>query len=110
MSVSIQDLFNRLPGSFVPEKAANIQARVLFHLTGEKGGDWVVSIQDGTCVVTSGSENDPSLTFTAEAQDCLDIFYRKLDPTRAFMLGKVRLQGDWSLAMRLTDLFKIEDF
>ncbi len=110
MNISIQDLFDRLPGAFISDKAMNTQARVLFHLTGEKGGDWVVSIQDGTCSVTRGTVTNPSLTFSAEAQDCLDIFYRKLDPTRAFMQGKVSLQGDWGLAMRLTDLFKIEDF
>ncbi len=103
--ISIQELMERLPGAFLPEQAAGVNATVQFNLSGVKGGDWVVRIEDSRLSVESGVTPYPNLTFKAEAQDCLDIFTGKQDGMRAFMQGKLRLVGDMSLAMRLTRLF-----
>jgi len=108
MEITIQDLMDRLPKAFVPEKAAGVNASVLFHLTGEMGGDWVVTIKDQTCVVTQGRKDNTNLIFAAEAQDCLDIFTGKLDEMRAFMQGKLRLTGDMGLATKLAGFFDVQ--
>jgi len=105
--VSIQDLMDRLPQAFQPEMAGGTAATVLFQLSGEGGGEWVVTIARQQCVVEKGSTTNPNLVFTASAQDCLDIFNGKLDGMSAFMRGKLRLQGDMSLAMKLAGFFKV---
>jgi putative sterol carrier protein len=104
--ITIQDLMDRLPLSFLPEKAAGINAVVLFNLTGDRGGQWGVTIQDQHCTVAPGNIANPNVTLTADAQDCLDIFTGKLDGMKAFMQGKLKVTGDWGLAMKLTGLFK----
>ncbi|MDR3577163.1 MAG: SCP2 sterol-binding domain-containing protein [Anaerolineaceae bacterium] len=103
---SIQDLMDRLPAAFLADKAAGVDATVLFNLTGPKGGQWVVAIQNQTCGVEKGTIPNPKLTLTADAQDCLDIFSGKLDGMKAFMQGKLKVSGDFGLAMKLTGLFQ----
>lgn len=108
MEESIQGLMERLPSAFQPEKAQGVSATVWFHLTGEKGGDWVVTIADQLCKVEKGMSDYPKLTFTADAQDCLDIFHGKMDGMKAFMQGRLRLAGDMMLAMKLASFFKTD--
>ena len=105
--ITIQKLMESLPKAFLPEKAAGVNATVLFDLTGEKGGKWGVTIQDQVCTVAPGPLENPKLTLTADAQDVLDIFTGKLDAMRAFMTGKLHMLGDMGLAMKLMNFFSI---
>jgi putative sterol carrier protein len=104
---SIQDLLDRLPGLFVPEKAAGIDAVVQFNLSGDNGGKWFVTIRDQKCSVSSGEAAQPRLVFSASAQDCLDVFTGKLDGMRAYMSGRLKLSGDIGMAMKLTSFFDL---
>jgi putative sterol carrier protein len=105
---SIPQLMDRIPQYFVPEKAAGVDAVVQFSLTGEGGGDWIVTIRDQKCSVIQGVDPNPRLVFSAEAQDCLDILSGKMDGMRAYMRGRLRLKGDMSLAIRLAGFFKLD--
>jgi len=97
---------DRLPSAFLADKASGVDATVLFNLTGPKGGQWLVTIQNEHCTVEAGTTPNPKLTLTADAQDCLDIFSGKLDGMKAFMQGKLKVSGDFGLAMKLTGLFQ----
>jgi putative sterol carrier protein len=92
--------------SFQPEKAAGINAKIQFHITGNQGGDWVASIQDQKLNVEIGTAPNPNLTLSADTQDIFNLVHGKLNPMQAFMQGKVQVKGDMGLAMRLMDLFK----
>lgn len=105
---TIQDLMDALPEAFVAEKAAGVDSSVQFLLSGDKGGDWLVTIRDQQCGVTRERSTSARLTVEADAQDVLDMFLGSLDPMRAYMRGKVRFQGDMGLAMKLTNLFKVD--
>lgn len=106
--VTIQDLMDRLPDFFLPEKAAGIRATVLFELSGERGGDWTVRIQEDTCQVAEGATDQADLRFQASAQDVLDIFYDRLEPMSAYMQGRLRLSGNFGLALKLFGLFAVD--
>lgn len=105
--LNIQSLMDRLPQAFLPERAAGMAATIHFHLTGERGGDWVVTIRDQRCEVAQGSAASPDLLFTADAQDCLDLFTGKLDGLRAYMQGRFQLTGPVKLALKLVELFDV---
>jgi putative sterol carrier protein len=107
MEKTIPELMESIPQYFVPEKASGVDAVVQFHLTGEKGGDWAVTIKNMECSVANGISANPRITFNAEAQDCLDILSGKLDAMRAYMTGKLNVKGDMRLAMRIAGFFKI---
>ncbi len=107
--LAIEDLMAKLPSAFLPEKAAGVNAVVQFNLSGERGGDWYVTIHDQACTVEPGAAQAPNLVFSAAAQDCLDILTGKLDGMRAFMTGKLKLSGDMGLAMKLVGFFRLDE-
>lgn len=105
---TIQDLMNLLPEFFQPQQAAGVNAVIVFELSGDKGGDWTVSIHDQTCTVINEISSPSDLSLTADGQDVLDIICGRMDPLRAYMMGKLRMTGSMGLAMELTKLFKID--
>ena len=107
MPLTLQDLFDRMPGAFLPEKAGDMDAVIQFKLTGEEASDWIVVIKDGACQVEKGEHEDPTMTLSADSQDYKDIVTGKVNPMNSFMQGKVKLQGNLNLAMKFAEIFKL---
>lgn len=107
--LTIDALMELLPDVFLPQNAVGISAVVNFALTGDGGGDWAVIIRDKACAVNKGLAANPDLTLHAKAKDILDLFTGKLDATKALLFGKLRMDGDMRLAMKLIDLFDTKD-
>ncbi|GIV66149.1 MAG: hypothetical protein KatS3mg047_0542 [Bellilinea sp.] len=105
-TVSIQDLMNLLPRYFIPAQAKGIAARIGFDLSGEGGGYWTVVIENQTCRIVKEKIEPLDLTLSGEADVVLDIFRGRLDAMRAYLMGKIKMAGNMSLAMQLTGLFK----
>ncbi len=107
---TIGQLMEALPGAFIPQNAAGIDAVTFFDLSGAMGGQWTVTIRDQKIALLKGEPAEqPTMTLHADGQDVLDIFSGKLDPMRAFMMGKLRVKGNYALAMKLTHLFNLND-
>ncbi len=102
-----QQMMDNMCKAFIPEKAAGVSAIVQYHLTGSDGGDYVVSIENGQCQVTTGTTPNPTMTLTTDAEEYKDIVTGKTNAMTAFMQGKVKLSGDLGLAMKLPNLFKM---
>jgi len=109
MPLSIKDVMERMPDSFLPEKAEGVEAVIQFEFTGEEEGYWVARISEGACHVTAGEVNRPTLTLTSDSQDYLDVLSGKLNGTKAFMQGKLRLIGDLGLAMQMLSYFDLSE-
>ena len=108
MPLTITDLMSKMPGAFLPEKAAGIDAVVHFKFTGSEPGEWNATIKDGKCEVAQGiPRKEPTMTLTADSADYIRIFTGELDGMQAFMQGKIKLGGDLNLAMKLMQMFKI---
>jgi putative sterol carrier protein len=106
-NLSIDDFMSQIPSALRPDKASGVNAVIAFHLTGEQGGDWTITIRDQQCTVEKKVAVNPRMTLTATSKDCMDVLTGKLDGMRAFMQGKLRVSGDTGLAMKMTSLFKI---
>jgi putative sterol carrier protein len=106
--VTIQNLMDLLPEFFLPDKALDTQALIVFDLEGDHGGEWTVTIGGGQCIVAEGMGGQADLTLKANAQDVLDLFSGNTDPMRAYLSGKLHLDGNMGLAMRLTQLFHVD--
>ncbi len=107
MSITVEELFAKMPGAFLAEKAAGVDAVIQFKFTGEQAGDWFVTIKDGKCEVEKGVHATPKLTLAAAGTDAVKVLTGQMDGMQAFMQGKLRLTGDMSLAMKLMGLFKL---
>ena len=100
-----QEVFNAMPGHFLPDQAGDLRATIQFDLSGEGGGQWYVTIADRTLSVNTGQASAPTLTLGASASDYVSIINRELKPMQAFMQGKVRVRGDMPLLMKMQNLF-----
>jgi putative sterol carrier protein len=100
-----RDIITHMPAAFVPAKADGVSADVQLHLTGDQGGDWVVSVRSGQCTVTQGTVANPKLNLTADARDFVGVVTGRVNPVMAFMSGKLKVKGDMSLAARFPSFF-----
>ena len=108
MPLTVADLMSKMPGAFIPEKAAGLDAVIQFKFTGAEAGDWYAVVKDGKVDVSQGTHSSPKMTLTADSSDYVKIFTGELDGMQAFMQGKLKLAGDLNLAMKLTQMFKIK--
>jgi putative sterol carrier protein len=106
MTLQAKQLIDQLVANFPPEKAAGLEAEIQIKLTGESGGNWIVKISGGKVAAIEGQASSPRLTVNTSLSDIQAIMDGKLDGMAAFMQGKVKLDGDVGLAMRMVSLFK----
>lgn len=103
--MNADEIFAQMPEAFLAEKAGNLSATFQFNLSGEGGGHWAVTVADGTCTVVEDQADKPDVTIDMDADDFANMISGDLQPVVAFMQGKIKLQGDTSLALRLQELF-----
>ncbi|HET7409565.1 MAG TPA: SCP2 sterol-binding domain-containing protein [Paracoccaceae bacterium] len=63
--------------------------------------DGVLHVEDET--VTTG-DGEADCTITASMETFREMFEGGLDPTSAFMTGKIKIDGDMGVAMRLAQI------
>lgn len=67
-------------------------------------GYWVINAKEGKGKVSYNGKEKPDVTFTISDEDVVDLISGKLNPQKAFFQGKIKIQGNMGLAMKLTDL------
>ena len=104
--VTPDQVVDEMPNYFLPEKAGNTSATIQFDLTGSDAGKRFIKIADGKATSGQGEVETPNLTLIADSGDFVKIFTGGLDPTAAFMSGKLKIKGDMGLAMRMQTMFR----
>ena len=92
--------------AFVPEKTAGVDTVVQFKFTGSQASDWYVIIKDQKVESVQGTHPSPKMTMTVDSDDYIKISTGELDPTMAFMKGKVKVSGDMGVALAMGNYFK----
>jgi putative sterol carrier protein len=103
----IDQVMKELPKYLKPEMIKGVNMVVQFNLKGEGAGDWVLTIKDGNPNVTPGKVDKPNFALSANVDDFKGILSGKVNPTQAFMMGKIKVTGDMNQAMKLIGMFKI---
>lgn len=101
----LQQIFNKMPQAFVPEKAAGVNAIIQLDLSGDGGGSWQLKIANGQISTHTGQAVAPDLTLGMEAKDYVALTRGEANPVGLFMAGKIKLQGDMTLAMKFQEMF-----
>ncbi|MGM0576276.1 MAG: SCP2 sterol-binding domain-containing protein [Myxococcota bacterium] len=82
-----------------PEKTkSDIDGVFKFVVTGDDGGTWVVDCKQ---VDVRKGDEDAEVTINVDADDLVAIHGGSLDAMQAFMMGKIQVEGDMGLAMKL---------
>lgn len=99
----VQEIFNEV----FPEKLAsndkieNMDSVFQFNITGDDGGTWAIDFSKDSDYVSEGTADDPDVTVEMKDSDFVDMWEGTLPAPQAFMMGKVKIQGDMGLAMKL---------
>ena len=87
-----------------PDLIGKINAVYQFNITGADGGAWSVDCTQPGGAVAVGNAVAPRCTVSMVDADFLKLVTGKLNAQMAFMTGKIKIQGDMGLAMKLQQL------
>ncbi len=104
---SVKDVFERhMPDRLQnkPDVVSKINAVYQFNISGPGGGQWSVDCTRPGGAVSAGQATAARCTVNCTDADFLSIVNGKLNPQMAFMSGKLKIQGDMGLAMKLQQI------
>ncbi|MBT8470655.1 MAG: SCP2 sterol-binding domain-containing protein [Deltaproteobacteria bacterium] len=106
----------RTPGEFFaafeeaarddPDAATQPDAVFKFVITGDHGGTWTLNLKRGASspFVTTGDGPKEDASIHVASDDWVALTTGEMNPMRAFMSGKVRVDGDLKLAVNLPNV------
>ena len=104
---TVQDVFKKMPEVFDADAAQGLDAVFQFEITGDNGGNWSVAVKDGTCEISEGSHDSPSVTLTMSAETWLGMVNKEINGKQAFMGGQLKASGNIMLAQSIQQLFHL---
>ena len=100
-------VFGTLARSYRPDRADGFSGDIRYELTDSRGRvrTWTVTCSPGGASATPAAAADPALTVKMALADFVRVAGRDLDPVKALLSGKLDLEGDFGLAMRMAQMF-----
>jgi len=103
--MSAADTFKFMQEHFNASAAKGVNATLQWDLAGDGGGSWALKITDGACELIDGGVEKPTTRFKLSTDDWMAVASGKLNAINAFMTGKLKVEGDQGLAMRVNSFF-----
>ena len=103
--VKAADTFKFMQEHFNPAAAKGLNAIFQWELSGDDPGTWALQFEDGECKLIEGGVEKPNVNFKLSSTDWMAITSGKLSGMNAFMSGKMKMDGDMGLAMKVQTLF-----
>ena len=101
-------IFMGMIAGFNEEKAKGWETVIQYNITGEGGGDFYIEIKDGRCKLFEGKAEKAKLIIKANREDWVAISEGKLDGTKAFMEGRMKVEGDMNDLLKMQSVFRQE--
>jgi putative sterol carrier protein len=102
---SIESFMTVMSRGFKPERAAQIKAVMQFTFSGEVEGSCHFEIDNGEIRAKEGTSAKPDLIIESLFETWMDVIKGKADGQQLFMQAEYRASGDFSLLMRMSELF-----
>ena len=103
---TVQVVFDQMADLFQAEAAAGVNVTFQFSISGPGGGDWYVTVKEGTCSVESGVHSKPTTTLKMSDEDFLKYVGGQLPSMQAYTTGKLKIEGDLMKSQLIEKLFK----
>jgi multimeric flavodoxin WrbA len=102
---SVEAFMFIMPMGFNPAGAGDTRAAIQFKFSGEAEGACYFKIENGKIQAALGLAEKPDLTIEAPFSVWMDVITRKADGQQMFMEQKYKVAGDFSLLLRMNQLF-----
>ncbi len=102
---TVKAFLESLPAQLDQEAADAVDAVYQFDLIGPQGGQYTLTVRDGTCRVEEGSHDEPHVTLSMDGEDFIKVLSGQLSGTAIVMTDRLKVSGDIGLAMLLPSLF-----
>ncbi|WP_187369414.1 LLM class flavin-dependent oxidoreductase [Baekduia soli] len=103
----LRAVFAAMARRFVPEQAGGFAGDIQYDLRG--AGDtlvtWTVTVDGERATARPGPAESPALTIKLTRADFARLAGGDLDPVKALLTGRLDLEGDFGVAMRLGAMF-----
>ena len=95
MSVAgdLRAILNKMPESFLAEKAADLEAVIQLDLLGDGGGQWVINIANGDVSIEEGQADSANLSLSLAAGDYVALSRGEANPVNLFMTGNSKCRA-----------------
>ena len=103
----VAGFFAQVPEKANKEKMQDMNCVYQFIITGDGGGEWNITIANGSAQVQEGVAENPNTTITMDAANFASLLEGKLNGQMAFMTGKLKVKGEIGLATKLKSLFNL---
>ncbi|KAJ7352751.1 Hydroxysteroid dehydrogenase-like protein 2 [Desmophyllum pertusum] len=99
-------LFDTIKSFCNEELVDSVKGVFEFQLEGKEPGVWYLDLKNNAGSAGSGSfpGGDAGCTMILDSDDFIKLFTGQLNPTQAFMAGKLKIKGDMMMAMKLEKL------
>jgi putative sterol carrier protein len=100
-------VFRAMARAYRPERAAGWTGDIRYELKRPDGAvhTWTVSCDATSAKARAGAMADPALTIRLALADFIRLAGGDLDPVKALLTGRMDLEGDFDVAVRLGDMF-----
>ena len=105
----VGQLFELLSERLDTSAAKGINKTLQWNITDAEPGIWAFEISGGSGRLITGGVDSPDTTFTTSAETWVGVAEGRQDAMKAFMTGKLRVEGDMMLALKVPKLFETLD-
>ncbi len=104
--LTCHDTIAGMPTVFNGEAVGDLVADIQFDVSGDEPGSCYLHIENEICTFHDGQSSSPTMTIHTPSEIWLAVSRGEMDGQMAFMQQKYTVEGDFSLLMKLNDLFK----
>ena len=101
----VNQVFAQMGERFNTDAADGMEEVFQFDI--DDGNIWHAVIADGACQIAEGEHDDPSVTLLMDADTMAGVMSGQVDGMQAFMMGKIKTEGNMMLATQLAKLFPV---
>ncbi len=87
-----------------PGLVDEVSAIFQFDIAGDDGGSWVVDLKNPPGSVATGTSDAADCVISVSQKDFAGIMTGSVDPQTAFMMGRIKVAGNFMLATKLRAL------
>lgn len=104
---SIRQKTSSLPHYFQPQLAKDVDLIMQMAISGYEIFSGYITIKNGECIYTNGVNPSPDVTILSDSEVWKDVLDRKITLQKAFMLGKLKIKGNFVIISKFEQYFKI---